>query len=62
MAGDTTQHAQGNPKALARIPPAPCQPGSPRRSMRCAHLDPLDAGLDAELLHQLAGLGYVVSC
>lgn len=44
------------PKALARIPPAPCQP------VRCAHLDPLDAGLDAELLHQLAGLGYVVSC
>lgn len=27
----------------------------------CAHLDALDAGLDAELLHQLAGLGDVVS-
>lgn len=25
------------------------------------HLDPLDAGLDAQLLHQLPGLSYVVS-
>lgn len=26
-----------------------------------SHLDALDPGFDAELLHQLPGLGYVVS-